>query len=67
MVPSSLAALKAGAALVSSDTRFAIVTVMHTPDQMLVSGAGFAGGVATPEELETIDRAELDAANDVLV
>jgi nucleotide-binding universal stress UspA family protein len=62
----SIAALQAGVALLAPDTRYAIVTVMHEPDPMLVSGAGFAGGVATPEEADALAKAESQSANEAL-
>jgi nucleotide-binding universal stress UspA family protein len=63
----SINALKAGAAVVPADSRFVIVTVMHDTDPMLMSGAGIAGGVATPEEVETLDKLNQDDANEVVM
>jgi nucleotide-binding universal stress UspA family protein len=54
----SVEALAAGAALLGPGTRFSVVTVADTPDPSLLAGAGFAGGVVSPEEF---DR-ETDAA-----
>lgn len=48
----SLAALRAGLALLGSHVDPAVVTVVHEPDLMAVTGTGFASGVLSSEEFD---------------
>ncbi len=53
-------ALRAGLALIAPDGPVVVVTVVHEPDPMLVTGTGFAGGVISPEAYD----AQLQAAKE---
>jgi nucleotide-binding universal stress UspA family protein len=57
----ALHALASGRALLAPGLVPVIVTVMIEPDPTLVTGAGIAGGVLSPEAFEEADQA---AAND---
>ena len=52
----SVKALAAGIALLDQGTHFTVVTVADLPDEGLVTGGGFAGGVMSPEQFDR-DRA----------
>lgn len=48
----SLAALRSGLALLGSHVEPVVVTVVHEPDLMAVTGTGFASGVLSSEEFD---------------
>lgn len=48
----SIEALRAGLALLAPGTPAHLVTVMHEPDPMLVTGSGIAGGVMSPDTFD---------------
>ena len=48
----SLDALRAGVELLGRDTTYVVVTVLHEPDPMWVTGTGLAGSVMSPHEFE---------------
>lgn len=48
----SVRALAAGIAVLAPDAPFTVVTVAHLPDETLVTGSGFAGGVVSPEQFD---------------
>jgi nucleotide-binding universal stress UspA family protein len=48
----ALQALLAGSSLLAQPERVVIVTVMEANDESLVTGAGHAGGVMSPQEFE---------------
>ena len=48
----SLAALRSGLALLGSHVEPVVVTVVHEPDLMAVTGTGFASGVLSTEEFD---------------
>lgn len=50
--PRSLAALRSGLALLGSHVEPVVVTVVHEPDLMAVTGTGFASGVLSTEEFD---------------
>lgn len=52
----SVQALAAGMVLLDAETHFTVVTVADTPDETLLTGSGFAGGVISPEQFDR-DRA----------
>lgn len=56
-------ALSAGLALLAPDVHPIIVTVVEERDPTLVTGAGLAGGVMSPEEFERIDAQAVAAAD----
>jgi len=62
----STAALRAGAALLGDDTRAVLVTVVEDADPTLVSGTGFAGGVMTADQLDTLDASVVAEARSAL-
>jgi nucleotide-binding universal stress UspA family protein len=69
----SLDAARAGLALLPADTPVVVVTVVEESDPTLVTGAGMAGGVMSPDELQAIEdarvaegRADVEAASRAL-
>ena len=62
----SIAALRAGLALLGSDREFVVVTVRDEPDATLVTGTGLAGGVMTAGEYERLAAAAAEEAADVV-
>ncbi len=52
----SVQALVAGVALLGPGNSFTVVTVADVPDETLLTGTGFAGGVVSPEQFDS-DRA----------
>lgn len=59
-------ALKAGLALLHPDVTPVIVTVMLEPDPTLVTGAGIAGGVMSPEAFDQADAEAEQEAHQVV-
>jgi nucleotide-binding universal stress UspA family protein len=59
-------ALAAGLEIVTPDAEIVIATVVEPADPSLVTGSGMAGGVMSPEELDTVDRAAVRTAEEVL-
>lgn len=62
----SIDALRAGRELLAPGLVPVIVTVMVEPDPTLVTGAGIAGGVLSPEAFEEADKAAADEARAVV-
>jgi nucleotide-binding universal stress UspA family protein len=62
----SIDALRAGRAVLAPGLVPVIVTVMIEPDPTLVTGAGIAGGVLSPEAFEEADKAAANDARDVV-
>lgn len=60
------AALVEGLAVLKEHERTVIATVIDAADPMLVVGTGFAAGVMTGEELDTIQRQARDEAQRML-
>lgn len=58
-------ALAAGLELVGRAGPFVVVTVVHEPDPMLVTGTGIAGGVMSSEAFEEQIRANTAEGTDV--
>lgn len=48
----SVRALAAGLAVLDPAARLSVVTVADPPDETLVTGSGFAGGVVSPEQFD---------------
>jgi nucleotide-binding universal stress UspA family protein len=63
----SVAALRAGLAVLAPDVPVVFVTVMDEPDPSLLTGTGFAGGVVTPDEYERKVDAAAEEAKVILV
>lgn len=57
----SVQALATAAPLLAEDARLTVVTVIDAPDETLLTGSGFAGGVISPEQYER-DRAASEGA-----
>ena len=62
----STEALKAGLAVLHPDALPVIVTVMLEPDPTLVTGAGIAGGVMSPEAFDQADAAAEQEAHETV-
>ena len=62
----SLAALEHGLGLVKPDAPVLVVCVVPTPDPMLVTGTGMAGGTMSPEEFDRYTDEEHQAGNDAV-
>ena len=60
------AALVEGLSVLKAHERTVIATVIDAADPMLVVGTGFAAGVMTGEELDTIQREAHDQAQQML-
>ena len=56
----SLHALRTGFEILGPAAHVYIVTVVEPADPSLVSGTGFAGGVATPAEYDVVEKARKD-------
>jgi nucleotide-binding universal stress UspA family protein len=57
-------ALAAGLAVVAGGGDVIVATVVEEADPTLVTGSGMAGGVMSPEELDAVDRAAVQAAEE---
>jgi len=58
--------IQAGFALLAPAQRVIVVTVTEPADATLVTGAGFAGGVVSPEEYDELNAARLDEAKEIV-
>ncbi len=62
----SVQALRAGIVLLDQGTHFTVVTVADTPDETLLTGSGFAGGVVSPEQFDRDRDAAGEAARSTI-
>ena len=62
----SVRALTAGMALLDAGTRYTVVHVADAPDETLLAGSGFAGGVVSPEQFDRDRMAAGEAARSVV-
>jgi nucleotide-binding universal stress UspA family protein len=57
-------ALASGLDVVARDGDVIVATVVEEPDPTLVTGSGMAGGVMSPQELDAVDRAAVQTAEE---
>jgi nucleotide-binding universal stress UspA family protein len=62
----SVRALAAGIALLDVGTSFSVVTVAEGPDETLLTGSGFAGGVISPEQYDRDQTAAEETAHSTI-
>jgi nucleotide-binding universal stress UspA family protein len=62
----SIAALRAGMAVVRPGAEMVVATVIEPPDTALVTGTGMAGGTLSPETFAGIEQARADDATAAL-